>query len=81
MCNTLSYTFIITEEKVNNNLDFSFIANSYQEVILILEFFDLKWKDDIWKLMHRYLNAASYAATSFSDHRPVKCSIILIINV
>lgn len=65
--NTLSYAAITTEEEVDNIRDFSFITNPYQEVILLLEFYDLKWKDDVWKLIHRYLDTALYAATSYKN--------------
>ena len=43
--------------------------NSHKELILFLENKDLKWKDDPWSLMQRYLNTASNPAGSYKQRR------------
>lgn len=65
--NTPTDASITTEEETDNNLDFPFIANPYQEIIFFLEFSYLKWKDNIRKLMQKYLDTESFAETSYKN--------------
>ncbi|KAI5676762.1 hypothetical protein M9H77_07712 [Catharanthus roseus] len=68
-----SYSQIITEE---DNMA-SYHTNTHKEIIFLLENKDLQWKNDPWILINRYLDTASYAATSYKQ-RPYYESILKV---
>ncbi|KAI5662363.1 hypothetical protein M9H77_21686 [Catharanthus roseus] len=62
---TGSYSQVISEE---DNIT-SYHNNTHKEIIFLLENKDLQWKNDPWLLMNRYLDTASYAATSYKQRQ------------
>ncbi|KAI5663186.1 hypothetical protein M9H77_22509 [Catharanthus roseus] len=60
-----SYAQVLSEE---DNIP-SYHTNTQKEIIFLLEDKDLQWKDNPWLLMNRYLDVASYAATSYKQRQ------------
>lgn len=64
--NNPSYAKVVNEDESDSD-DLPFIQNNHKELILLLEDRDLKWKDEIWHLMSRYLDNASFTAGSYKQ--------------
>ncbi|KAL2246250.1 UNVERIFIED_CONTAM: hypothetical protein Sindi_2893200 [Sesamum indicum] len=61
-----SYAKIIgDEESESNNIGFS--KTQHKEIIFLLEEKDLKWKNDPWVLMQRYLDNSSLPARTYKS--------------
>ncbi|MDD0148405.1 hypothetical protein PSY31_22120, partial [Shigella flexneri] len=58
-----SFAKIIGNETEDNLISYHKGKNT--EVILLLDFKDLQWKDDPWILMQKYLDSSAYAGTSY----------------
>ncbi|KAG5585169.1 hypothetical protein H5410_045603 [Solanum commersonii] len=59
--NPPSYSSILIDDE---NIEV-FDMNDKKEVILLLEDSDLKWRNEPWKIMARYLDTVSYTATVY----------------
>ncbi|KAL8031786.1 hypothetical protein ABFX02_13G050700 [Erythranthe guttata] len=64
--NNPSYANVVLEDEVESD-DLPYERNTCKEVILLLEDKDLRWKGEIWHLMNRYLNTASFTAGSYKQ--------------
>lgn len=62
-----SYVNIVTNE--DSELDDCFEQSPYKEIILLLEYKDLKWKDQPWTLMQRYLDTGSYPTNAYKSRQ------------
>lgn len=60
-----SYVNVVIEEGESDDLPYE--QNNLKDIILILEDKDLRWKDEIWHLMQRYLDVASFTAGSYKQ--------------
>ncbi|KAG5605696.1 hypothetical protein H5410_027188 [Solanum commersonii] len=58
----LTYSTILMDEESTEVFD----LNDKREVILLLENSDLKWKNDPWQVMSRYLDTVCYTTTVYS---------------
>ncbi|KAG5570708.1 hypothetical protein H5410_060474 [Solanum commersonii] len=56
-----SYSTVLTDKE---NIEI-FDQNDKKEVILLLEQSDLRWRDEPWQIMHRYLDSVYYTTPSY----------------
>ncbi|KAG5615880.1 hypothetical protein H5410_015704, partial [Solanum commersonii] len=59
--NTPSYSTILINDENTEVFD----LNDKKEVILLLENSDLRWRDEPWQVMSRYLDTISYTTTAY----------------
>lgn len=59
-----SFAKIIAEQESEENKA-DYLENRNQEVVLLLETRDMKWENNPWTLMSRYLDKASYALGTY----------------
>ncbi|KAI5675239.1 hypothetical protein M9H77_06189 [Catharanthus roseus] len=60
-----SYAQVLSEEDSKP----SYHTHPHKEMIFLLEPKDLQWKENPWLLMNRYLDMASYTATSYKQRQ------------
>ncbi|KAG5615244.1 hypothetical protein H5410_015068 [Solanum commersonii] len=56
-----SYSPVLVDEETTKLFD----QNDKKEAILLVEYNDLRWKNDPWQLMSRYLNSVSYTTHAY----------------
>ncbi|KAL3812980.1 hypothetical protein ACJIZ3_014248 [Penstemon smallii] len=63
--NSQTFENILQENEYDDSINYA--ENDKREVILHLEYSDLKWRDDPWFLMNRYIDNTQFAATSYKQ--------------
>lgn len=66
--NTSSYAKIISDDDLDSN-NIGFSTNQHKEIIFLLEEKDLKWKDNPWILLQRYLDNASMPTRTYKSRQ------------
>lgn len=66
--NTSSYAKIISDDDLDSN-NIGFSTNSHKEIIFLLEKKDLKWKDNPWILLQRYLDNSSIPTRTYKSRQ------------